>query len=119
VLSPLRAHELLIACHHRKWTKQEDRELIEAVRVCGNKNWQQVAHCLKDRTGQQCLHRWQKTLSPDIRKGRWSPLEDMVPLRMSSAGVKMGKPFTDANQHRMAFRCLLCPSRPMVIASAG
>lgn len=61
-----------------KWTKQEDRELIEAVRVCGNKNWQQVAHCLKDRTGQQCLHRWQKTLSPDIRKGRWSPLEDMM-----------------------------------------
>jgi len=60
-----------------KWTAEEDKQLREAVRRYGQKNWQQVAHCLKDRTGQQCLHRWQKTLNPDIRRGRWSPTEDM------------------------------------------
>jgi hypothetical protein len=61
-----------------KWTAEEDKILIDAVKRYGEKNWQQVAHCLEGRTGQQCLHRWQKTLNPHIRRGRWTTAEDMM-----------------------------------------
>ncbi|KAK9729345.1 hypothetical protein K7432_000387 [Basidiobolus ranarum] len=59
-----------------KWTEEEDNILKEAVHVYGERNWQQVAHCLDNRTGQQCLHRWSKTLNPAIRRGRWTSEED-------------------------------------------
>ena len=39
-----------------------------------------MANCLDGRTGQQCLHRWQKTLNPTIRRGRWTKEEDKVNL---------------------------------------
>ncbi|CAG8512206.1 10404_t:CDS:10 [Paraglomus occultum] len=60
----------------RKWTKEEDEILIQAVDLYGEKNWQQVASCLEDRSGQQCLHRWTKTLNPAIKRGRWTRAED-------------------------------------------
>ena len=28
------------------------------------------------RTGQQCLHRWQKSINPTIRRARWTAEED-------------------------------------------
>ena len=60
----------------RNWTHEEDDALKEAVQIWGDKDWQKVAMCLSGRTGQQCLHRWLKTLEPSIRRGRWSMEED-------------------------------------------
>jgi len=37
-----------------------------------------VANHLTNRSGQQCLHRWEKTLKPSIRRGRWSKEEDQA-----------------------------------------
>jgi hypothetical protein len=60
-----------------KWTPEEDEKLTEAVKKFGDKNWQSVATALGGlRSGQQCLHRWQKTLNPNIRRGRWDQSED-------------------------------------------
>jgi hypothetical protein len=59
-----------------KWTEEEDKILTAAVEYYGEKNWQQVAQSLSGRAGQQCLHRWMKTLNPKIKKGRWSIEED-------------------------------------------
>lgn len=60
-----------------KWTPEEDEMLVEAVKKYGDKNWSSVATMLGGlRSGQQCLHRWQKTLNPDIRRGRWDVKED-------------------------------------------
>lgn len=60
-----------------KWTPDEDELLTEAVKRYGDKNWTAVASLLGSlRTGQQCLHRWQKTLNPSIRRGRWEQEED-------------------------------------------
>eukprot|EP01137_Pigoraptor_chileana_P004953 Opistho-2@47347 len=53
-----------------KWSPDEDAALAAAVRRHGEGNWQQVASDLDGRTGQQCLHRWQKTLNPAIRRGK-------------------------------------------------
>lgn len=35
-----------------------------------------VAGFLDGRSGQQCLHRWLKCISPEIKRGRWTPEED-------------------------------------------
>ncbi|KAG2387312.1 hypothetical protein C9374_001644 [Naegleria lovaniensis] len=59
-----------------KWTPEEDDKLMEAVKLFGEKNWQQIANQLDERTGQQCLHRWMKTLNPAIKRGRWTVEED-------------------------------------------
>lgn len=61
---------------HRKWTKEEDESLREAVKKHGVSNWQYVAAELQGRTGQQCLHRYTKALNPAIRKGKWTVEED-------------------------------------------
>ena len=68
-----------------KWEPEEDQRLMDAVKKFGDKNWQQVASVLVNRTGQQCLHRWQKTLNPNIKRGKWKPDED----QLLHAAVKM------------------------------
>ena len=37
-----------------------------------------VSNYLDGRTGQQCLHRWQKSLNPIVRHGTWKEDEDKV-----------------------------------------
>ncbi|KYQ93817.1 putative myb transcription factor [Tieghemostelium lacteum] len=60
----------------REWTREEDETLKMAFAIHGDKNWQTIAEYLSARTGQQCLHRWQKTLNPNIKRGKWSAKED-------------------------------------------
>ncbi|KAJ2551163.1 hypothetical protein EV175_003793, partial [Coemansia sp. RSA 1933] len=63
-----------------KWTPEEDRVLTEAVMAYGEGDWQAVAACLDNRTGQQVLHRWCKSINPAIRSGRWDRDEDVALL---------------------------------------
>ncbi|KAJ2724664.1 hypothetical protein GGI07_001816 [Coemansia sp. Benny D115] len=63
-----------------KWTPEEDRVLTEAVMTYGEGDWQAVAACLDNRTGQQVLHRWCKSINPAIRSGRWDRDEDVALL---------------------------------------
>ena len=37
-----------------------------------------VADYLGDRTSNQCLNRWEKSLNPSIKRGKWSQKEDEV-----------------------------------------
>ncbi|KAI8369965.1 hypothetical protein BD560DRAFT_370414 [Blakeslea trispora] len=67
-----------------KWSPEEDRQLRDAVKVFGSFNWQQVASILKGRTGQQCLHRWSKSLNPAIKRTRWTEEEDRLLARAVS-----------------------------------
>ncbi|KAJ1963921.1 hypothetical protein GGI12_001747 [Dipsacomyces acuminosporus] len=68
-----------------KWSPEEDRLLTEAVMTYGEGDWQSVAACLDNRTGQQVLHRWCKSINPAIRSGRWDEDEDAALL----AAVKL------------------------------
>ncbi|KAL6130877.1 hypothetical protein ACLB2K_069255 [Fragaria x ananassa] len=54
----------------------QDRVLADAVEKYNGKNWKRIAECVRGRTDVQCLHRWQKVLSPDLVKGFWSKEED-------------------------------------------
>ncbi|PRP82020.1 myb transcription factor [Planoprotostelium fungivorum] len=69
------------------WDSAEDEILRAAVEEHGDKNWCTVAEALEGRNGQQCLHRWQKVLNPTIRKGKWTPDED---VRLKAAVEEYG-----------------------------
>ncbi|KAF9113018.1 Myb-like DNA-binding domain protein [Mortierella sp. AM989] len=58
------------------WTPEEDAILIEAVRLFGEQNWNQVSYCFEDRSATQCSRHWAKSLNPVIRRGRWLKEED-------------------------------------------
>lgn len=59
-----------------KWTAEEDEQLMAALKIYGTQNWQAVAQTLDGRTGQQCLHRYEKAINPQIKRGRWTSDED-------------------------------------------
>lgn len=61
-----------------KWTLEEDKKLIDAVKIFGDCNWQLIAAALKGRTGQQCLHRWAKSINPAIKRSKWTPEESDI-----------------------------------------
>lgn len=42
------------------------------------RNWKKIAERLKNRTDVQCLHRWQKVLNPEMKKGPWTEEEDRI-----------------------------------------
>lgn len=65
-----------LTANNRRWTPHEDMLLKKAVQYFGTKNWQAVSGCLEGRSGQQCLHRWLKSLDPKIHRGKWTPAED-------------------------------------------
>ncbi|KAE8576532.1 hypothetical protein XENTR_v10004226 [Xenopus tropicalis] len=52
-----------------KWTPEEDETLKALVKKHGQSEW-------KNRTEQQCQHRWLRVLHPDLVKGPWTKEED-------------------------------------------
>lgn len=58
------------------WTPEEDEVLRRAVAKYDAKNWKKIAQFFQDRSDVQCLHRWQKVLNPELRKGPWTKEED-------------------------------------------
>jgi len=62
---------------NRPWTEAEDEHLKELVATYGDSNWQTVANLLSNRTREQCMARYNKTLRPGLRGGNWSAAEDL------------------------------------------
>lgn len=63
-----------------KWTSEEDLILKKTVQEIGT-IWTRVAVALPYRSPAQCLQRWNFSLSPQIKKGRWSKEEDLQLLK--------------------------------------
>ncbi|XP_072259823.1 myb-related protein B [Pyxicephalus adspersus] len=59
-----------------KWTQEEDEKLKSLVRTYGQGEWKTIASQMVNRTEQQCQHRWQRVLHPDLVKGPWTKEED-------------------------------------------
>ncbi|CAN6547662.1 unnamed protein product [Malus baccata var. baccata] len=61
------------------WTAEEDRLLIEYVRVHGEGRWNSVARLagLK-RNGKSCRLRWVNYLRPDLKRGQITPHEERI-----------------------------------------
>ncbi|CAM9631261.1 unnamed protein product, partial [Scytosiphon promiscuus] len=68
----------------RKWTSQEDAEMVELVKKYGVKAWGVIGSKLVDRTGKQCRERWHNQLDPAIKKDPWTKAEEDVLMRAHS-----------------------------------
>lgn len=66
----------------KRWTKEEDMLLQNAVELHGGRHWKLIARACPGRDESQCLQRWSKTLKPGIVKGRWTKWEDAALTRM-------------------------------------
>ena len=54
-----------------KWTAAEDNLLREGVNELG-KQWAKISQRIEGRTGNDCHHRWDRCLRPDILKAPWT-----------------------------------------------
>jgi hypothetical protein len=82
-----------------KWTADEDKQLKDAFRAHGGKNWEEIAALVPDRTKIQCANRWHNILDPGIgrataRAGRWTAdevkkLNDAVPAQGAKNWAKI------------------------------
>ncbi|KAK7243692.1 hypothetical protein RIF29_38502 [Crotalaria pallida] len=61
-----------------QWTPDEDKVLLQLVRLFGPKKWSHVATFLKGRNGKQCRERWHNHLRPNIKKDSWTEEEDKM-----------------------------------------
>lgn len=68
---------------------QRDSGHQKRMRYCGRqfsisreRIGRKLRSVLKDRTDVQCLHRWQKVLSPELVKGPWSKEEDEIIIEL-------------------------------------
>ncbi|KAK4482503.1 hypothetical protein RD792_009662 [Penstemon davidsonii] len=67
------------------WTAEEDRLLIEYVKLYGDGRWNNVSRLagLK-RNGKSCRLRWVNYLRPDLKKGQITPHEERIILDLHS-----------------------------------
>ncbi|WOL10410.1 transcription factor MYB104-like [Canna indica] len=67
------------------WTPAEDAILVEHVRRHGEGNWNAVQrHSGLARCGKSCRLRWANHLRPNLKKGSFSPEEELLILRLHS-----------------------------------
>ncbi|KAJ3450903.1 transcription repressor myb5 [Anaeramoeba flamelloides] len=71
-LAPLKPHKNTI------WSREEDDILSRAVTKYQGRDWESVAKYFENKDATQCLHRWQKVLNPNLKKGKWTEDEDKL-----------------------------------------
>ncbi|GMI64149.1 myb domain protein 79 [Hibiscus trionum] len=65
------------------WTAEEDKLLIEYVRVHGEGRWNSVAKLIGlKRNGKSCRLRWVNYLRPDLKRGQLTPHEESIILEL-------------------------------------
>ena len=60
-----------------KWTPEEDQILIDCINEYG-RVWSIISEHINGRTSDQCMKRYMNTLSPSIKRGKWTPEEDQI-----------------------------------------
>jgi hypothetical protein len=62
----------------KSWNSAEDSRLLELITEYGASNWSIIAEKLVNRTGKQCRERYHNHLNPDVKKGDWTEIEDII-----------------------------------------
>ena len=60
------------------WTENEDLILKNWVLTVGPQKWAQCSKKIPGRNGKQCRERWLNNLDPNVKKGNFTPEEDMM-----------------------------------------
>jgi hypothetical protein len=71
----------------RPWNAEEDRMLVGVVESIGTNTWTEIAKSVPGRTGKQCRERWHNHLAPQIKKSKWTTMEDIM---IAQAVAEMG-----------------------------
>ena len=77
------------------WSKDEDKKLLEAIRIFGENGWNDVAKYVTGRTRKQCRERYLNNLSSANEKREWSAAEDCFILSQRS---KIGNKWTQISE---------------------
>ena len=67
--------------NQKKWSKDEDEELIKLVSSHNGKKWKEIASNFHNKTPLQCFSRY-KRIRPGIYKGTWKKEEDNLILSL-------------------------------------
>lgn len=67
--------------HKSKFTKEDDRLLMELVNGMDPVDWAVVASKMRNRNSRQCRERWQNYLNPSLVQSEWSPEDDGLILQ--------------------------------------
>ena len=67
--------------NQKKWTKEEDEELIKLVKTHNGKKWKEIASNFHNKSPLQCFSRY-KRIRPEIYKGSWKKEEDKLILSL-------------------------------------
>ena len=68
----------------KKFTKEEDRKLVESVRIHGDNNWNKIAEVFFNRSPRQLKERWTNYLNPAVNKNEWTEEEEELLLEKLS-----------------------------------
>ena len=68
----------------RPWTNDEDDKLRAFVKEFGMTNWIEISEKMESRSGKQCRERWHNHLQDGIKKGEWTPEEDLIIAQMQA-----------------------------------
>ncbi|KAJ3087876.1 Myb-like DNA-binding domain protein, partial [Quaeritorhiza haematococci] len=71
-----------------KWTNEESELLEQGIKLFGEGKWVEIAQTVPGRTPEQCWAHWNRTISPHIKKGRWTQEEDEL---LKAAVVMFGE----------------------------
>ncbi|KAJ8039197.1 snRNA-activating protein complex subunit 4 [Holothuria leucospilota] len=63
-----------------KWSDLEDKILLGCVKKHKGRDWTKIAQGVSGRCSYQCRNRWVNVLNPDLRRGRFSAVEDVILL---------------------------------------
>jgi len=66
------------------WTKEEDERVVELVARFGVKAWSALAVHMPGRSGKQIRERWHNQLDPNVKKDKWTPVEDALLMEAQS-----------------------------------
>mmetsp|Transcript_22032 Transcript_22032/g.34008 ORF Transcript_22032/g.34008 Transcript_22032/m.34008 type:complete len:737 (-) Transcript_22032:615-2825(-) len=92
----------------RRWTKQEDEKLCNAVKAVGTENWKEIAEVYlagHGRSEAQCLHRWQKVLRAGLVKGAFTEEEDKIIIECMQQGGLTWMQIADRIPGRIGKQC--------------
>ena len=67
--------------NQKKWTKEEDKQLIELVQSHNEKKWKEISNFFHNKNPLQCFSRY-KRIKPGVNKGSWNKEEDDEILKL-------------------------------------
>lgn len=75
--------------HRLRFSPEEDKKLLQLVKVLGIHNWMMISSEMKHRTARQCRDRWFNYIDPNLNNQPFTESEDELLLKLyNNLGAK-------------------------------